>query len=307
MLLSLRRVPPAAHRDAAGAGPSGRPPQSLAVPNHARLRAQDLREVARRPAQQRAEGVLCLLQAGLQRRDRRLGPQQLGARLEHVELSDIAAAEPGLGDLNRTLLDGDIFARDLELRLRVADGDVGVRDLRDEQHQRVVVAGDGGQQVGVGGFDRAPELAPEIEFPADAGADVIFPIAQVSGRRVGGVLAGRRIGHAAVCLLDLRVEVAHCNPQLRARLQHLQACDLQAVVVLIGDLDQLAEDRVAESFPPPDLLSRLTHDDRTVGLLPLPECGRFGLHEVGAHRRAAREGQHQGDQCSRAQSIPSAR
>ena len=127
---------------------------------------------------------------------------------------------------------------------------------------------------------------------------------QVAGRRVGGILAGRRVVHAAVRLLDLGVEIAHGDPELGPRLQYPQARDLQAVVVPVRDLDQLAEHRVAEAFPPPDLLRRLSRDDRSVGLLPLLQYRRFGLHEVGTHRRAACECQRQADPCRRPKVMP---
>jgi hypothetical protein len=57
---------------------------------------------------------------------------------------------------------------------------------------------------------------------------------------------------------------------------HPQARDLQVVVVLVGDLDQLAEDRVVEGFPPPDLLRRIPRDNGTVGL-PLNNFGITGV------------------------------
>ena len=185
----------------------------------------------------------------LQWRDRRQRPEQLRARLEHVELADVAAAESGLGDPDTALLDGNVFARDLELCLRGPDGDVGIRDLRDEQHERVVVAGDGRHHVGIGCLDRAPEFAPEVELPPDADADVVLIEPQVPSRGVGGIPAGRRVIHRAIGLLDLGIEVTHGDAQLGARFEDPQPGDLQVVVVAVGDLDQVAQHRIAGRLP----------------------------------------------------------
>ncbi len=118
---------------------------------------------------------------------------------------------------------------------------------------------------------------------------------QVSCRRVGGVPAARRIVNAAVRLLGLGIEVPHGDPELSTRLQHPQACDLQAVVVPVGNLDQVAEHGVVKSFPPPDPLRGFLRDERTVGLLPFLEDRCFGPEEVGADGLATRERQHQAD------------
>ena len=52
-------------------------------------------------------------------------------------------------------------------RLQGADRAVEARHLRGHQHLQVVVLGDAGEVAGIRGLDAAPELAPEIELPAD--------------------------------------------------------------------------------------------------------------------------------------------
>ena len=122
--------------------------------------------------------------------------------------------------------------------------------------------------------------------------------------RVGGVLAGGRVVDAAVRLLDLGVQSAHGDAELGPRLQHPQARDLQVVVVPVRGVDQLAEHRVAKSFPPPGLPCRRVRDDRSVGLLPLRQHRGFGLHEVGTDGGASADSQRQGDAMQRAKVAP---
>ena len=59
--------------------------------------------------------------------------------------------------------------------------EVEVRHLRAQQHLYVVLARDGGEIGGVGGFDAAPETPPEIQFPAHVEACLVAVEAEVGG------------------------------------------------------------------------------------------------------------------------------
>ena len=59
---------------------------------------------------------------------------------------------------------------DVDAQQRRPVGEVEVRHLRAQQHLHVLLAGDGCEVGGIGGFDAAAESAPEIQFPADVEA-----------------------------------------------------------------------------------------------------------------------------------------
>ncbi len=103
-----------------------------------------------------------------------------------------------------------------------------------------------GEVGGVGGFDAAPELAPEIDFPADAETDAV--------RRQHGVRPAARLGsraqHRAGHLLLLRIEQAAGDRQLRARFQDAHAGRARVRVGALRLGDQRVEHRVVEVAPP---------------------------------------------------------
>ena len=86
---------------------------------------------------------------------------------------------------NPALLD-DIVAGDRDLPLDRADADIGPRDIAEQRHQDIVIARDRRQIGRIGGFDPAPELAPEIQFPSGVDAEPIAPKIDDPRVRIGG-------------------------------------------------------------------------------------------------------------------------
>ena len=174
-----------------------------------------------RPGQQCAQRILRLAQDALQRGYGRQRAEILRLRLLHIQFGVVAALEQPLGDLQAASLQGGIFASDHEPRLHGADRTVEAGHLGGHQHLHVIVLGDAGEIAGVRGLDAAPELAPEIEFPADL--KPAFKATAVSIRRTD--LCSPRAERFAGCLLHLRVERAAGNPELRARFHDAHAGD----------------------------------------------------------------------------------
>jgi hypothetical protein len=126
--------------------------------------------------------MLVLLDPVLVLRDlaARLGILRSGLR--DVGLAGLAIAKAHLGQAQRILLRAGVLARQPQALLKDADVDVGGRDLRGEAHQGIVVARDLGHQVGIGRLQRAAELAPQIELPGRADAELGDPEAVVLER-----------------------------------------------------------------------------------------------------------------------------
>ena len=122
-----------------------------------------------RHAEQGAERVLGLPEAGLDLGNGGLGAPQLGERLLHVALAGGPALETGLGDPQAFFLNDHVVPGDPQALLEGADEHVGARHVGREAHQGIVVGGDGPEEVRILGLDGAPELAPEIDFPAGGG------------------------------------------------------------------------------------------------------------------------------------------
>ena len=127
---------------------------------------------------------------------------------------------------------------------------IDIRNLRGQQHERFVVACNGGQQPGVGGFDSAPEASPEVDLPYDAGAEV-----ELGKVRIGRAGIGRGFARAdgrdiAGQYLLLRILVADGDVQARLRFEYAQTGDFEAVVLAAGGGNQFVEDGVLENAPP---------------------------------------------------------
>ena len=181
--------------------------------------AHDLLDVPWWFAKQNAERVLRLTQPCLQGRDRRLGTEQQGLGLLHVELGSGAVAEANVRDLEAALLDFDVLPGNGQPLLESADDHVQVRCVGGQGDQDSVVIGDGCEQSGVGGLDAAPELAPEIDLPADLNPRVVIPGVLEKGA-AGGVVAGARVEGAKGGLLLLRPGAADGEAQLGPGLEN---------------------------------------------------------------------------------------
>ena len=139
---------------------------------------------------------------------------------------------------------------DPELLLEGAQIDVGRGEVGGQADQDVVVVGDTGGQLGVRGFDRAAELAPEVELPGGLHRRRVPSVYSSSealtlrGERVAGTLP--RPLERAHRLLGLRVLLADRGGQLRSRLQYPGTRHLQRQVLRVADLDQPVQRRIVE-------------------------------------------------------------
>ena len=145
-------------------------------------------ERLRRHAQEQPQRVEPLVELYLKLRDRQFGLPENILGLVDRQLARDAAGVPVPGDLQGLALFYDVFARDLDLTLGRADADIGCRDVAEQRHQHVVIGRDRGEIGGIGQFDAAAELAPEIKFPEDREAERVAPeiaLAEPGRKRVG--------------------------------------------------------------------------------------------------------------------------
>ena len=138
------------------------------------LALQEVGDVSRCASEQYAQCVFQLPHADFQGRDDSSRAKQLSLRLQRIELRTRSIAKQDFGNLEASFLNLVTFSRELQLFLGRAYQCVDVSYLCRYQHHGVVVARDGGQQVGIGGFDSAPEASPKVDFPNDARSDIEF-------------------------------------------------------------------------------------------------------------------------------------
>ncbi len=196
--------------------------------------------------EQRAKRVLRLPQAALQLRNAGQRTQVLALGLLHVEFRVIATLEPPLGDLQAARLNCSVLASDLQTHLEGTNRRIQGRDLRRHQHLHIIVLRQTGKITGIGGLDTAPELAPQVEFPADTEAQ---PIA-AEGTVRPTVLTLPDAQCVAAELLHLRVERAPGDTEIGARLENPQAGNAYIGVAAQRLVDQRIEHWVVEAAPP---------------------------------------------------------
>ena len=204
------------------------------------------RQRARGSGEQCAQRILRLPQHALQLRDRGQRAEILGLRLLHIQLGIVAALEQQLRDVQAAFLKSGIFASDHQPRFHGPDRAVEGGHLRGHQHLHVIVLGDAGEIAGIRGLDAALELAPEIDFPADAEPGV-------QGHRSGIRCARPPLPcaeHGAGCLLHLRVERAAGNSELGARFHDAHAGDPHVGIHALRLGNQAVEHGIVEVAPP---------------------------------------------------------
>ena len=188
-----------------------------------------------------------------------------------------------------TPLNNGIFPRQPNAFFGFPDHDVEARHFGGQDHQEIVIVGDGGAQGGVRGFDGARELAPEIELPGgvDAHGKILERVVEVA--QVRPVPAGVVVGIAAYRVLNLRIERADRDAELCARLEHAQAGRLQSPVLPIGGLDEPGKDRVFEDIPPSGELRGIGLDPVVTLFEPIVLHGCFGRLEIRPDLHASTE------------------
>ena len=240
--------------------------------------------------EQCAQCILRLPQNALQLRDSRQRAQILGLCLLHIQFGVIAALEQQLGDFQAAFLKSGIFASDHQPHFHGTDRTVEGGHLRGHQHLHVIVLGNAGEIAGVRGLDAALELAPEIDFPADAEPGV-------QGQRRGIRCARPPLPCAencACCLLHLRVERAAGDSELGARFHDAHTGDPHAGIHALRLVNQLGEHGIVEVAPPLLRLPAAWHPGIRGQRLeratcPVGEPGHLRALEVGSYRRAGAE------------------
>jgi hypothetical protein len=261
----------------------------LGLRDHVRA-ACHLGQRSGRPGQQRAERILRLPHAALERRDRGQRAEVLGPGLLHVELGVVAAPEQPFGDVEVALLQRGALLGNHQSRLERPDRAVEAGHLRGHQHLQVVVLGDAGEVAGVGGFDAAPKAPPEVDLPADASAGAEGHAVAV--RRAVANLAEAQ--HLAGHLLHLRKAGAAGDAELGTRLHDSKPGGAHVRIHPLRFGDQAVENGIVEAAPP-GLEPAAANDSRVGGqrlqraAFPVGEPGNLRSFEVGADRRAGAE------------------
>src|SRR5215471_5803409 len=97
------------------------------------------------------------------------------------------------------------------------------------------------------------ELAPEVQLPSDLTAEIDPP--EFLGQRVSGVdglisAGGMDVVGLTVELLLLRIELADGFAQDRTSFQHARSGLHEGEILVISDLDQPVQRRIAKRGPP---------------------------------------------------------
>ena len=143
--------------------------------------------------------------------------------------------------------------RDVDALLKGAQLDVVARHLGRQRHQDVPARLHGGQQVGIGGLDVAPDAAEDVQLPAgiEAGivrigdqppGDAILPVGG-SARRAAALDGARGV--------DRGPEAACGDASCRARLADAGFGLHQVQVGAHGPVFEGRQNRIVEDRPPP--------------------------------------------------------
>ncbi len=231
-------------------------------------RPEEVAELAGRQAKQYAQRVASLLELDIELRRLRLRLGQLRLRLLDIALAGLALPEARLSDGETALLELDVVAHDAHPLLVRADVDVGAGDIGEQRDQGVVIIGDAGGEPGVGRFDGAADLAPEVDLPGGADPNLTEPegvVPEAGQQRVAP--AHVHVGELAARLLLLRIEVADRDAELGPCLEHPHGRPVQRQVLPVGGVDQPVESRIVQRLPP-GRICRFCTDPRIARLDP---------------------------------------
>ena len=190
-------------------------------------------EVIRRQAEEDAEGIDGLTSLDFETRYRRLRVFQQRGRLLNVELRSAARLETHAGDPEAVLLYAYDVSGDGQTLVEHPDTHVGGGDLPDEANQHVIVAGHGGEQIGVCSLDRTTEFAPEIELPDGVEPGPPGIQGPRPDRAEWRILAALVTGITADQLLLLWKQVPDCDRASRLRLEDAETGGAQRKFLLV--------------------------------------------------------------------------
>ncbi len=231
---------------------------------------------ARVPADQDAELVLRLHDLPLELCHARRRARHLGLELSDVQLRDHALAEPPPREPERFPVRVERTARDLELEVDLAKLEIRARDAAHQrEHDRALVLLLG-QEVGPGGFSRAPDPAPDVELPAQIRGEldlIVSERAQAADRRLGPTCHTVR--------RDLGEEVAPGGRQLSPELLDRRDRHLEIPVLPERGLHQLAELGVDQEIEPGQVGGGVLHGRRHLARGVRGRRGRGRLERLG--------------------------
>jgi hypothetical protein len=182
-----------------------------------------------------------------ERRNLRLGFGHQRGGLLDIELAHRTALVAHLGQRETLLHRLQVLLRDRDALFQRTQIDIGVGDIREQRHQRVVIRGFRHAQLRAIRFDLPAIFAPEVELPAGVHMQMLGP--QMRGRNradAARVDMARAHRHGA----RLRQQILLADGELRARLEDVQAGYLQRQVAFIRTLFERGEHRVVERGPP---------------------------------------------------------
>ena len=214
-------------------------------------RADPGNQVLRRDTQQNAQCVVRLPQRDFQCWDLRLGLREDALRLIDVERRDLPSFETGRDQRQDRSLQLDIGPRIGDLGLKDADLRVIGRHVTQHGDQHIVVVLDRGVEVVVGGNDRAPQPAPEVELPRHVEARVVLakePLLDEAA--IGQLRADGVVSVVADRLKRLRKQAADGHAQYGACLQNAICGLAQSQILAVGIGHQTVEHRIVEHRPP---------------------------------------------------------
>ena len=180
-------------------------------------------------------------QADDQRWDRGLGLRDIRASLLEIEGGGLALLEPGLGDLERALLDFHVAAGEGDPLLEGANLHVGRRHVGQKRDHGIAIAFDGSLEFRVRRFELPAQVPPEIELPG--GVEAGRPYVERSrGRRLRvaeqvEVLADLGMSIIADGVLRLGEKIARRDVPLGLRLQDARGRALQIEILLASRVD----------------------------------------------------------------------
>ena len=132
-----------------------------------------VRQTRRRRADEQRERMRLRRALLLELRAERLRLREQRLHQRHVQAVGGADLETAVEDAQRLLASADGVARDHDALVELAQGEIAVRDLRDDRHGDGAPGGVGGEEFLERGVLEVAHAAPEVELPPDdAHADV---------------------------------------------------------------------------------------------------------------------------------------
>ena len=168
------------------------------------------------------------------------GIVELGPRLLHIQLRNVAGVELYLCHMGDPLLDGDVPFGVGDPLLGGAVGDVVSRHFREKRDRQRVVGGDGGVETRLRRLDTAGVFPPQVQLPP-----------HVEVERVGvdlPILIGRHVSPREGLLLG--VEHPRTDPQRRPGLEDAKARTFEIEILFFCLFDEAVEHRIVEKAPP---------------------------------------------------------